>query len=372
MYRIVLIGDAGSIHVKKWVIWYLEEGHDVLQITTRHLKECEIYNTNIRFLPDPENKLFPGSWTLIRKTNPFRTKCIVNRYDPDIVHVHRVNDELNLLVNNHPLIMNAWGSEVYQVREGTHGYRAVKKNLKRADMILGTTPDIVRYLHNNFNVDPGMMKAWSWGIDTSLFSIPEDKNHYKKMFGYSEEDILILSPRGISDIYRNSIIVRGFMKAYKKNNSLKLIILGNNPHKNCEDELMNIIGEKGHPGIRIIREKLGLKQVSDIMKASDFYIGIPRSDQLSSALLESMACGCIPIVSDLPAYRGTVSDNENGYVLKEINEKRILQLLLSLTRRTKEHEIWRERNWKLILEHHNWTSQARKMMDVYDELTGST
>jgi glycosyltransferase involved in cell wall biosynthesis len=47
-----------------------------------------------------------------------------------------------------------------------------------------------------------------------------------------------------------------------------------------------------------------------------FFFSILTSDALSVSLLEAMAHGCIPIVSDLPDNREWVEDNKNGIILK--------------------------------------------------------
>jgi glycosyltransferase involved in cell wall biosynthesis len=48
---------------------------------------------------------------------------------------------------------------------------------------------------------------------------------------------------------------------------------------------------------------------------SKFFISIPTSDGTSISLLEAMAYGCIPVLSDLPANREWVKDGENGIII---------------------------------------------------------
>jgi glycosyltransferase involved in cell wall biosynthesis len=46
-----------------------------------------------------------------------------------------------------------------------------------------------------------------------------------------------------------------------------------------------------------------------------WYFSLPRSDSVSVSVLEAMAHGCIPILSDLPANRELVDDGRNGLIL---------------------------------------------------------
>ena len=50
---------------------------------------------------------------------------------------------------------------------------------------------------------------------------------------------------------------------------------------------------------------------------SKIYISIPNTDGTSISLLEAMAYGCLPVVSDLPANREWITDGENGIVVSE-------------------------------------------------------
>ena len=48
-----------------------------------------------------------------------------------------------------------------------------------------------------------------------------------------------------------------------------------------------------------------------------WYISLPRSDSVSVSVLEAMAHGCVPILSDLPANRELVQHGRNGVILDD-------------------------------------------------------
>ncbi|MFL6627913.1 MAG: glycosyltransferase [Vitreoscilla sp.] len=48
-----------------------------------------------------------------------------------------------------------------------------------------------------------------------------------------------------------------------------------------------------------------------------WYVSVPHSDSVSVSVLEAMAHGCIPLLSDLPANRELVRDGVNGLVLPD-------------------------------------------------------
>ncbi|ODV19221.1 MAG: glycosyl transferase family 1 [Lysobacteraceae bacterium SCN 69-25] len=48
-----------------------------------------------------------------------------------------------------------------------------------------------------------------------------------------------------------------------------------------------------------------------------WYLSLPTSDSVSVSVIEAMAQGCIPILSDLPANRELVRDGQNGIILAD-------------------------------------------------------
>jgi glycosyltransferase involved in cell wall biosynthesis len=50
---------------------------------------------------------------------------------------------------------------------------------------------------------------------------------------------------------------------------------------------------------------------------AQWYLSLPTSDSVSVSVLEAMAHGCIPLLSDLPANRELVESGRNGLVLAD-------------------------------------------------------
>jgi glycosyltransferase involved in cell wall biosynthesis len=48
------------------------------------------------------------------------------------------------------------------------------------------------------------------------------------------------------------------------------------------------------------------------------FASVPESDGTSVSLLEAMAAGCVPVLSDLPANREWVTDGRNGFLVDDL------------------------------------------------------
>jgi L-malate glycosyltransferase len=50
---------------------------------------------------------------------------------------------------------------------------------------------------------------------------------------------------------------------------------------------------------------------------AQWYLSLPQSDSVSVSVIEAMAHGCIPLLSDLPANRELVRDGDNGLIVAQ-------------------------------------------------------
>ena len=64
-----------------------------------------------------------------------------------------------------------------------------------------------------------------------------------------------------------------------------------------------------------------------------WYLSLPHSDSVSVSVIEAMAHGCVPLLSDLPANRELVRDGDNGLVLPPDNEAGLVAALERLAPR---------------------------------------
>jgi glycosyltransferase involved in cell wall biosynthesis len=52
-----------------------------------------------------------------------------------------------------------------------------------------------------------------------------------------------------------------------------------------------------------------------LLAEHNYYISMPETEGVSASLFEAMACGCYPIVSDLPGNRSWINHQENGQLV---------------------------------------------------------
>jgi len=87
---------------------------------------------------------------------------------------------------------------------------------------------------------------------------------------------------------------------------------------------------------------------------------MPSTEGVSASLFEAMACGCFPIVTDLPGNRSWIRNQENGILIPNGRFK----ILAEELQYALERNLWRKtavnRNRKFVEEHANYAINMKK------------
>jgi len=95
---------------------------------------------------------------------------------------------------------------------------------------------------------------------------------------------------------------------------------------------------------------------------STIYVSVPTTDGTSISLLEALAYGCLPIVSDLPANREWIEDGVNGLISSGDLSKDVERLLQM------DAPLVQERNQKIIDQKATKDSNRKKFSAIYDAI----
>jgi L-malate glycosyltransferase len=106
------------------------------------------------------------------------------------------------------------------------------------------------------------------------------------------------------------------------------------------------------------------EQNVDVVARSSFYVSMTRSDGASVSLMEAMALGAIPIVSDIEPNREWVDDGINGIVLPlDDEDAAAARVEWILDRPADELEAMRERNRVIIRERGSLTRNMARFRE---------
>ncbi|MFM7596582.1 MAG: glycosyltransferase family 4 protein [Flavobacteriales bacterium] len=296
MKKLLLIGsNTGNTHLKNY-----------LDLVRDYFDEVMVVSDNTVEYAASKSVSFSLKHPLRIKRSIEKLRSIILEYNPSVIHVHQANSYAFITgkANQHriPLVLTTWGSDVLLLPKKSFIHRwLVIQALRYADLI---TADSVQMLQEINALCPGkeLVNA-NFGVD---FELPEAMN--------ADRELILYSNRMHEPLYRIEDILTQF-KAMCEELDGQLILAGKGSLTEKLKDYTKRHQLTNHVTFAGFVTKSQNK--SNYLK-SKFFISIPTSDGTSISLLEAMAYGCIPVLSDLPANREWIEDGKNGIIIGQM------------------------------------------------------
>jgi glycosyltransferase involved in cell wall biosynthesis len=310
MKKYLLIGDGESPHILKWAR-ELDKHFELYLVSSRGV------SPEIRgFMPEERIHAFRmniaesgGNLKFYRMILPL--KRIIRQIKPDYVNAHYITSHglvaaLARKFTSHKfsLILSAWGTDILVTPSRNNFYRKITRfALSQACLVTTDSLSVAEVVHS-LSSTPTM--TFPFGLEELPDVRPEEK-----------EMNLFFSNRTLNANSNIDRIIHFFDRILEKDPSSKLIIGNDGPLK---DELKFLCAELGISDNVEFVGFISSDEQNGYYRRAGFFFSVLTSDALSVSLLEAMAFGCIPIISELPDNTDWVKDNENGLLLRDTSE----------------------------------------------------
>lgn len=352
--KICFLGDISSIHLVRWVEYFRDNGHSVSVIS---FSKGNISGVEVRYIGHNINiNGGGGNKQYLKKIGVI--KKIVKEIGPDIINAHYLTSYglIGAIIKDRPLIVSTWGSDILVTPKKNIIYKKLTKYvLKKSNLVTSDSNFMSKeieelgYPNNKIITSP-------MGIDINLFNSNGRKVNSTKVF---------LSMRTLCLNSNIDTIIKAFNIVHKKNKDTKLIITNSGDTKKHILDLINKLRLEDYVDYRGFVSR---NDVARLLRESDVYLSIPTSDSTSVNLLEAMNSGILPIVSDLPANREWINNNENGLVLKNIDEIELADLMIKSVENSELIYGAMEINTSIIQDRAIWKNNMQIILDNYNKL----
>lgn len=346
--KIVFIAGANSIHSWKWINYFKEKGHQVFWFS----------------LPLTDIKETTGLTPQIIGENPFlailKIYRAIKKIKPDIVHAHYagINGLIGALVNYHPFIVTAWGSDILLAGQDKIKGLFVKYALKKADLITCDAGHMKSQMIK-MGVPADKIKIVYFGIDTEKF---------KPQIRTIKKGKVIISLRSLEPVYDIETLIKTFPLVSERVPGVEFLIYGKGSQ---EDYLKKLAVKVGGEGKIHFMGQVENNQLPDILNAADVYISTSLSDAgISASTAEAMACGLPVIVTDSGENRKWIKDGESGFVIPVKSERLVADKIVYLIERKDERKRIGETARRVIVENNDYKNEMEKMDNLYCKLIG--
>lgn len=285
--------------------------------------------------------------------------------DVDLIHVHAnkyFSTDMGALIaklRGLPL--------VYSSHAGTFGQSFVGRLHNQTAGRIALSADVVVCVSNyekgliessgipvkRFEVLPNGVDRDKFKVQSSKFKVAIDNSKFMVLY------VGRLSPhKGIDTlIVSASLVLRNIP-------DVKFVIAGPGESSNLKSQTsnLNLDDHFVFTGEVLEEEKIAL------LKKADVFVLPSRSEAFGITVIEAMAAGCPPIVSDIPALTEIVSNGRTGLVFPVDDEKALSNSIIKLLSNQSLHQDISKTAKKAVQEKYDWEKIIDRLEDIYSGL----
>ena len=370
--------------MQRWMRWFVDHGHNVYLITDHAsgltgVTEHDISNKNYydgirirRYIRFEFNVYYLRLASKILKLDLFKKILMVKRIiagiKPDILHLHTLlyPSYLGVFSNFRPLVVTPWNGDILWQSQRSYIHRyAVKSGLHKAGLITVDSEELklktLRYGRYRNKIE-----YISFGVDTTVFQHENRSPDLRKRLNIEPNAPVVLSNRSLEDLYNIDIIIRSIPLVLKYFPRTVFLFAW---HSASKKEYLKALAES--LGVTSNVRFIGKIEHSDLPKyyaESDVFVSIPDSDTIAISLLESMACGVAPVVSDLPSTRECIIEGVNGYIVALKNVEETANAIIRLLSNDSLRESFVKMNCEWVVQNADWDKNMKKVEGLYYKL----
>lgn len=239
----------------------------------------------------------------------FKLRKIIKNFKPDLILSERVTSYgfLAALTNFPKIVVAQQGiTDIYPMNSKSAIIKSImyKYALNKAILIHAWGEAMLPSIFGS-GISKNKVLVLPKGIDLRKFEF---------IVQYEKPAVLkAVVTRSLFPEYCHDVILRAFSILKAKNIPFHLIIIGDGKLFNTLTELSN---QLGLCDVVTFTGRIDNQQLPSYLGDSSFYISMPTTEGVSSSLFEAMACGCLPIVSDLRGNRSWINNGSNGFLVK--------------------------------------------------------
>ena len=303
--RVVLFGDGESPHLLKWA-------RALAPRVELHVASSRGLAPALAALVPAERTLvlgqatkFAGGNAALLKTLPRLVRWL-RGVDADWINAHYLTSHGTLAWLARKtgvrarLAASAWGSDILVAPRASRVLRWLTTRVLRDATIC--TSDSAWMAQRMRELGAGDVMTFPFGLD-ELPAAPSAK-----------EPRLFFANRGLEDIYDPQRVLTLFAGAAAAWPDARLVVANSGALRAALERQAVELGLAAR--IEFVGRLDATTQAAFYARAR-WYLSVPRSDSVSVSVLEAMAHGCIPLLSDLPANRELVRDGANGLVVPD-------------------------------------------------------
>ncbi|MGB9589407.1 MAG: glycosyltransferase family 4 protein [candidate division WOR-3 bacterium] len=351
--RVLLLADASSFHTLKWFRAYRARGADVLLVSLEPPRE-ELSDVCVFLNPPVASRPFH----YILATG--RIRALASEFRPDILNAHMATGYgllAALSSRKARLVVSLWGPDVLESPRRGPLHRAALRFVFRKAHLLQTDARVMdRILAEDFGVPREKMFFMPYGLSPELLETPLPDFRPGPPWK-------IISHRKLEPLYSPFTVLEALSRLKATGHDFTMTFASGG---SLEQAIRDSMARLGIPGE--VTGWLPERELHGRIAGSHIFISASLSDSTPVSLLEAMALGVFPVVSDLPAKGEWVVDGLNGFLFNPTCPQDLANKLKACFDNPRIIVRAREINKAMVRERADWERNFDRFLETLESL----
>ena len=296
------MADGNSIHTERWIAGLFQQGGVEISLLSMNpngvrasLRENSMLQ-EVRCIAPSRIATAGGNYSYL--FNLFKIRKQVESINPDvIISIYLTSYGLvaSLLKGRRSLVHVVIGSDIMVTPAKSWFYKlATQYSLKKADLIVSASNTCTAKISADYGISDRVLTQ-QYGVEDWVLNYPELEQKY-----------LFSSNRAWIENSNISYVVKLVNELQAGN----LALIGDGVLRDEIHQLANL-----NSAVMVLGQLAHVENIR-VVAQSQFFFSLTTSDGASLSLMESMAVGCIPIVSNIAPNLEWVADGVNGFIIE--------------------------------------------------------
>jgi len=317
-----------------------------------------------RLVPENVNQVIwkggrePFRWgNLLKLTHDFRR--LTKEIRPDLIHAGPIQScaFIAILSGFRPVLTMSWGFDLMDdVHKGKSWEFATRYTLKRSTFFTSDA-NVTKDKAVASGMNPKRTIVFPWGVDLEHFQ-PVTSNLQPSTF-------TLFCNRAWETRYGVDVLAKAFVKVAQQKDNVDLILLNGGSQG---AKLRQIFQTGGVMDRVTFGGQISQTDLPNWVHMANLYISPSHVDGSSVSLMEALACGLPCLVSDIPANKEWIVEDENGWLFRDGDVDHLAEkILAAMNQREKISEIGRAAR-RSAESRADWKKNSEMLLKAYEEI----
>jgi glycosyltransferase involved in cell wall biosynthesis len=358
--RICYIAHGKFPHVVAYIEHFKQAGHDVHFVALSAGPDRGVVMHRV----DPLAGWLKGEGKWRYLLGMWRARRLLKRLKPDVVHAHYATSAglAAYVCGVHPYVVTGHGTDIATGVRSRIWRPLLQRILTHADCV-NPVSDELRDLVLDLGVPSEKVDTFTLGIDTSRFrpghAAPREPG----------APLRLICTRHLEEVYDHRTLLRGLGLLARQGFDFKASLLGEGT---LAPALKALAVEEGIAGRTEFLGMVPNQRLPEMLASNDVYLSASSRDGTSLSLLEALASGLYPVVSDITANQVWIKNEDNGLLHEVGNPEQLTEGLARIFRGQIDLEAAKQRNREMVLAKGDRVKNMERLQQIYDRLAAGT